>query len=58
MLGRRPLIDRLLRQRALVAPFKGETASARGYYLIVETAAGRKAAVQALADWLQAQARQ
>jgi LysR family transcriptional regulator, glycine cleavage system transcriptional activator len=58
VLGRRPLIDRLLRQRALVAPFKGQTASARGYFLIVEPTAGRRTAVQALAEWLKVQARQ
>jgi DNA-binding transcriptional LysR family regulator len=57
VLGRRPLVDALLRQRALVAPFKGSTASARGYTLLVEPAAARRPAVQALAGWLQAQAR-
>jgi DNA-binding transcriptional LysR family regulator len=57
VLGRRPLVDRLLRQRALVAPFKGETASARGYALVVAAAASRKPAVQALSAWLLAQAR-
>lgn len=56
VLGRHPLIDRLLKQRALVAPFKGATTSARGYLLVVEAAAGRKPAVQALAAWLQEQA--
>jgi len=57
-LGRRPLVDALLRQGALVAPFKGSTASARGYALIVEAAAARRPAVQALAQWLLAQARE
>jgi DNA-binding transcriptional LysR family regulator len=56
-LGRRPLIDRLLRQRKLVAPFSAETASARGYFLVVEPAAGRRPAVQALAAWLLEEAR-
>lgn len=56
-LGRRPLVDALLRRKALVAPFKGATASARGYSLIVEPAAGRKPAVQALVQWLLGQAR-
>ncbi len=57
VLGRRPLVDALLRRRALVAPFKGSTASARGYTLLVEPAAARRPAVQALAQWLLAQAR-
>ena len=33
-LGRRPLIDDLLRQRSLVAPFKESLVSPRGYVLI------------------------
>lgn len=57
VLGRRPLVDRLLRQRRLVAPFHGQTSSARGYFLVVEPAAAHKPAVQALAAWLLAQAR-
>lgn len=56
LLGRRPLIDRLLRQRALVAPFKGAWASARGYALVCSRTAARRPAVQALHDWLLAQA--
>ena len=57
VLGRRPLIDGLLRKRALVAPFRGTTASARGYALVVEPSAARKPAVQALGQWLLEQAR-
>lgn len=57
VLGRRPLIDRLLRERALVAPFKRNTASERGYFVIVDAAAAHKPAVQALAQWLLEQAR-
>lgn len=56
VLGRRPLVDRLLRQRALVAPFQGEWASARGYGLLTSAASARRAGVQALAAWLLAQA--
>ena len=56
LLGRRPIIDRLLRQRALVAPFKGEWASARSYSLVVAAASARKPAVQALSAWLMEQA--
>ncbi len=56
VLGRRPLVDRLLRQRTLVAPFKGEWASARGYGLVMAAAATRRPAAQALSAWLLAQA--
>ncbi len=51
-LGRRPLIDALIKQRKLVTPFKGEWASARGYFLVMETQAARKPAARALAQWL------
>ncbi len=57
VLGRRPLVDSLLRQRALVAPIKGTKASAHGYTVVVEPSASRKPAVQALVNWLLAQAR-
>jgi DNA-binding transcriptional LysR family regulator len=56
VLGRRPLVDALLRKRALVAPFKGSATSARGYTVVTEPAAARKPAVQALVRWLQEQA--
>ena len=57
VLGRRPLIDALLRSRTLVAPFKSSVVSARGYAVVVEPAAGRKPAVQAVVQWLLEQAR-
>ncbi len=56
-LGRRPLVDTLLRARKLVAPFKGATASARGYFLVGEPEAMTRPAVAALAGWLLEQAR-
>lgn len=56
LLGRRPLVDRLLRQRRLVTPFGAGTASQRGYFLVLDPAAARKPAVQALAGWLLEQA--
>ena len=56
VLGRRPLIDALLKRRALVAPFKGETASARGYFLVAAPNSNRKAAALALQQWLLEQA--
>ena len=55
-LGRRPLVDALLARRALVAPIQGAKASAHGYTVLVEPAASRKPAVQALVNWLLAQA--
>ncbi len=56
VLGRRPLVDRLLRARKLVAPLKGDVAGPRGYYVVVEPRAARKPAVQALAAWVIEQA--
>jgi DNA-binding transcriptional LysR family regulator len=58
VLGRRPLVDRLLEQGRLAAPFKGQIASARGYFLVVEPASARRSATVALVDWLREQARQ
>ena len=55
LLGKRPIFDRLLQQRALVTPFKGAWATARGYALVMTAAAGRRPAAQALAAWLQTQ---
>jgi len=55
-LGRRPLVDALLRSRKLVTPFKDAPASSRGYYLIVDAAARHKPAVRALEQWLIEQA--
>ncbi len=55
-LGRRPLIDALLKRRALVAPLKDEIATERAYFLIVEPRAGKRPAVRALEAWLIAQA--
>jgi len=55
-LGRRPLVDALLRSRQLVAPFKDATASMRAYYLVVEPSARARPAVRALEQWLVEQA--
>ena len=56
LLGKRPIIDRLLQQRALVTPFKGAWATARGYALVMTAGAARRPAAQALGEWLLAQA--
>lgn len=51
-LGRRPLIDDLIRSGQLVVPFKDSMASPRGYFLIVEPSAQARPAVRALERWL------
>ncbi|MFY9512585.1 MAG: LysR substrate-binding domain-containing protein, partial [Rubrivivax sp.] len=55
-LGRRPLIDDLLKSGALVAPFRDLAASPRGYFMVVEPGARQRASVQALLRWLQEEA--
>jgi DNA-binding transcriptional LysR family regulator len=55
-LGRRPLIDALLKRRALVAPLKDEIATERAYFLVVEPAAAKRPSVRALEAWLLEQA--
>jgi LysR family transcriptional regulator, glycine cleavage system transcriptional activator len=57
VLGRRPIINNLLRGKALVAPFKGSEGSmARGYAVVLSAAAARRPAAMALHDWLLEQA--
>lgn len=51
-LGRQPLVRSLLRERKLVAPFKQDVATSRGYFLIESAAAQAKPQVRAFADWL------
>ena len=51
-LGRSPLIDGLLRERKLVAPFRQTLASPRSYYLVQSAAAARKPEVQAFIAWM------
>jgi len=55
-LGRRPLVDELLRSGQLVAPFKDSTTSPRAYFLVVDPPARARPAVRALEGWLLAQA--
>ena len=57
-LGRRPLVDALLKSRKLVAPFKDAAASPRAYFLVVEPTARARPAVRALEQWLLEQAQQ
>lgn len=55
-LGRRPLVDTLLKRRQLVTPFEGSTASSRAYFLLVEPGARERPAVRAFEAWLLKQA--
>jgi LysR family glycine cleavage system transcriptional activator len=55
-LGRSPLIDGLLRQKKLVAPFRQTMASPRSYYLIESTSGARKPEVRAFVEWLRREA--
>ena len=54
-LGRRPLLDGLLRQRQLVAPFGDARQTAKAYFVITDPAARTRAAVRALEEWLLAE---
>ncbi|HJV59940.1 MAG TPA: LysR substrate-binding domain-containing protein [Albitalea sp.] len=55
-IGRRPLVDSLLRRRQLVAPFKDATASSRAYFLVIDPGARSRPAVRELEAWLLAEA--
>jgi DNA-binding transcriptional LysR family regulator len=56
-LGRRPLVNALLKQRALIAPLRDELSSARAYFLVIEPHAAVRPAVRVFADWLLEQVR-
>jgi LysR family transcriptional regulator, glycine cleavage system transcriptional activator len=55
-LGRRPLVDELLREGRLVAPLPKTVATPRSYILVVDPAARARPAVRALEAWLLEQA--
>jgi LysR family transcriptional regulator, glycine cleavage system transcriptional activator len=57
-LGRRPLVDELLREGRLVAPLAKTLATPRSYILVVDPAARARPAVRALEAWLLEQAAQ
>ena len=57
-LGRRPLLDSLLRQRQLVAPFGDARETAKAYFVLTDPAARVRPAVRALEQWLRTQAAQ
>lgn len=55
-LGRLPLVNRLLQQRKLVAPFKKSLVSPRSYFLFQSEASRKKPEVREFLEWLQAEA--
>ena len=55
-LGRRPLIDGLLKRRQLVVPFGEATDTARAYFLLLAPGAAQRPDALALAAWLRVQA--
>jgi LysR family transcriptional regulator, glycine cleavage system transcriptional activator len=54
-LGRRPLVDQLIRERKLVTPFPQSAASSMGYHVLRSATTGRKPEVDAFVDWLVAE---
>lgn len=55
-LGRLPLVQELLRTRALVAPFERTVVGTRGYFILTSAHAGEKAQAKAFIAWLLAEA--
>lgn len=55
-LGRSPLVDRLLEQRQLVAPFRDTYATSRAYFIVRSAASAKRPEAQAVVDWLVATA--
>jgi DNA-binding transcriptional LysR family regulator len=57
-LGRRPLVDALLEDGRLVAPFKDAVGSPRAYFVVLNPASGNRPEARALVDWLLDEARE
>jgi LysR family transcriptional regulator, glycine cleavage system transcriptional activator len=55
-LGRSPLVDRLLEQKKLVAPFHNTHATTRAYFIVRSAASAKRPEAQAVVDWLVAAA--
>jgi LysR family glycine cleavage system transcriptional activator len=55
-LGRSPLVDRLLEQRQLVAPFPDTYGTSRAYFIVRSAASAKRPEAQAVVDWLVAAA--
>jgi DNA-binding transcriptional LysR family regulator len=51
-LGRVPLINSLLKQRKLVAPFPDRYATTRAYFVVASSRAAKRPGAQAFIDWL------
>lgn len=51
-LGRSPLVRRLIKERKLVAPFQGSSASSRAYFVLVSPGAAARPQVQKFVAWL------
>jgi len=56
-LGRVPLINSLLQQRKLVAPFQDKYATTRAYYIVTSSQGAKRPGAQAFMDWLMEEAR-
>jgi DNA-binding transcriptional LysR family regulator len=56
-LGRSPLVDRLIKQGRLVAPFRDRHATTRAYFIVRAAYAAKRPEAQAFVDWLQEEAR-
>ena len=56
-MGRRPLIDDLLREGRLVTPFGGTLATPRAYHVVLSDRARDDPAARALMQWLVREAR-
>jgi DNA-binding transcriptional LysR family regulator len=56
VIGRLPLLDALVKERKLVAPFRTPAASQRGYFVTSAPRAARNPDAQAFAAWLQQEA--
>jgi DNA-binding transcriptional LysR family regulator len=56
-LGRVPLINALLKQKKLVAPFRGRYATTRAYFIVRAQHASSRSEAQAFMSWLQDEAR-
>ena len=55
-LGRLPLIDSLLKQRKLVAPFRNKYTTSRAYFIVQATRAAQRPEARAFVDWLKTEA--
>ncbi len=58
VIGRMPLLQDLLHDGRLVAPFQGQTVSQRGYFVATSVRAAGNACAQDFVRWLRAEAAQ